>query len=213
MNTVRALPARPAKRGPIGAALLLVFSWAAFTLTAALLLGTGAALAWPNWTCDLIARQERAWINASQAWMVSPMLRYTDAGLDELHALAAPAVRGLLADGTNTRARLRAAWSGVQLAVLRGFSTFATLVPLGFLGLALASDGLVERDRRRWGADTESAWIYHFAKSAVLWWIGVLLLLRLTAPIALHPQLFLGSVALAAGPLLVLAFARFKKHL
>lgn len=205
---------RTRKRGPIGLAVLLASAWAGFTLAAGLLLAAAAAIAWPHWRVSPVVEQERIWVLETQPrWVVALLIRSDDA-LQQVKALVRPVLTSLLHDGeSSARPRLAAAWDALKLAVLRGLSTFATLMPLMLLGLALACDGLVERDRRRWGADTESAWIYHFAKSAVTWWIGILLLLRLLSPAALHPHLFLVTTALTAGPLLSLTFARFKKHL
>ncbi|MDP8189075.1 TIGR03747 family integrating conjugative element membrane protein [Pasteurella skyensis] len=75
------------------------------------------------------------------------------------------------------------------------------------------TDGLVQRDLRRFGVGRESAFKYHHAKSTIgpimiLGWI-----LYLAIPISIHPNLILIPAAILFGFVISITASNFKKYL
>lgn len=97
---------------------------------------------------------------------------------------------------------------GVRMAVV-ALSMPAFLI---FAVVALI-DGLVQRDLRRFGGGTESAFIYHHLKRVITPIIWLAVIFYLSTPFSLHPNVvFLPAAALFA-LILSKTAARFKKNL
>jgi integrating conjugative element membrane protein (TIGR03747 family) len=87
-------------------------------------------------------------------------------------------------------------------------------IPLFVLALLVgATDGLVRRDLRRFGAGRESAFIYHRAKQLVVPLIVAPWVIYLAWPVSIHPALILVPCALALGLAVLVTAATFKKYL
>jgi len=96
----------------------------------------------------------------------------------------------------------------VRLAIL----TLATPVFVLFTLVALV-DGLVRRDRRRWGGGRESSFVYHYAKQSVLPLVALAAVVYLALPFCVHPSLVvLPFAALFALSVSIMA-GTFKKYL
>jgi integrating conjugative element membrane protein (TIGR03747 family) len=117
-------------------------------------------------------------------------------------AIYAPVAAYLLAAVTITEVY------AVRLAVL----LLATPVFLltGIVGL---TDGLIERDRRRFGGARETGFIYHHAKRLVAPSVAVAWVAYLAWPTSVHPNRVILPAALLFGLSLAVAAATFKKHL
>lgn len=96
----------------------------------------------------------------------------------------------------------------VRLAVLT--LALPVFVLFGLVGL---SDGLVERDLRRWGGGRESSWRYHHAKRLVLPLLGLSWLLYLALPFHFPPGVVLVPFAALFGLVVAVMAGTFKKYL
>ncbi len=116
--------------------------------------------------------------------------------------LYAPASSYLLAAITITQVY------AVRLAVL----CLATPVFLlcGIVGL---TDGLIERDRRRFGGARETGFVYHHAKRLVAPSVAAAWVRYLAWPASIHPNLVILPAAGLFGIFLAVSSATFKKHL
>ncbi len=116
--------------------------------------------------------------------------------------LYAPASSYLLAAITITQVY------AVRLAVL----CLATPVFLlsGIVGL---TDGLIERDRRRFGGALETGFVYHHAKRLVAPSVAAAWVLYLAWPASIPPNLVILPAAGLFGIFLAVSAATFKKHL
>lgn len=87
-------------------------------------------------------------------------------------------------------------------------------VPL-FLMVVLVSlvEGLGRRDLRRYGAGYESSFVYHHAKKMVKPTIVVPMMLYLSWPTAVYPNLLLLPAAILLGVAITVTTASFKKYL
>lgn len=87
-------------------------------------------------------------------------------------------------------------------------------VPL-FLMVVLVSlvEGLGRRDLRRYGAGYESSFVYHHAKKMVKPAIVVPMMLYLSWPTAVYPNLLLLPAAILLGVAITVTTASFKKYL
>jgi integrating conjugative element membrane protein (TIGR03747 family) len=96
----------------------------------------------------------------------------------------------------------------VRLAVL----VLATpvFVLTGLVGL---TDGLVVRDRRRFGGARETSFVYHHAKRIVLPSVAGAWVIYLACPVSVHPNLIVLPSAVLFGLALGVSAATFKKHL
>lgn len=97
---------------------------------------------------------------------------------------------------------------GVRLAVV-----ILSLPAFLLFGAAALVDGLVQRDLRRFGGGTESAFVYHHLKKLVTPLLVLPIVVYLAWPVSIHPNgVFLPAVALFALVVAKLA-SRFKKYL
>ncbi len=116
--------------------------------------------------------------------------------------LYAPAAGYLLATITITQVY------AVRLAVL----CLATPV-FALAGIVGLTDGLIERDRRRFGGARETGFVYHHAKRLVAPCVAAAWVLYLAWPASIHPNLVILPAAGLFGLFLAVSSATFKKHL
>ncbi len=96
----------------------------------------------------------------------------------------------------------------VRLAVL------IMAIPLFFLfAIAGLTDGLVQRDVRKWCGGRESSLVYSYAKSSVIPVLLVSWLVYLGVPISFHPNYVLLPFGLLFGTAIMLTAASFKKYI
>ncbi|MDR0770558.1 MAG: TIGR03747 family integrating conjugative element membrane protein [Burkholderiales bacterium] len=87
-------------------------------------------------------------------------------------------------------------------------------IPLFILAVLIgATDGLVRRDLRRFGAGRESSFIYHRAKQLVIPLTVAPWVIYLAMPVTVHPVLVLIPCAVALGLAVLVTAATFKKYL
>ena len=103
----------------------------------------------------------------------------------------------------------------VMTAILarRTMASLGLLAPLLVVLIAAAQDGLAQRELRKYGADPESAFLFHQAKGAVSTTVGLSVLVYLLIPTAIHPHLVLSVIAPITAFSVALAVTRFKKYL
>ncbi|MDG6428866.1 TIGR03747 family integrating conjugative element membrane protein [Glaesserella parasuis] len=75
------------------------------------------------------------------------------------------------------------------------------------------TDGLVQRDLRRFGVGRESAFKYHHAKKSVAPVMFIAWIIYLAIPISIHPNLILIPAAILFGIMIALTASNFKKYL
>lgn len=75
------------------------------------------------------------------------------------------------------------------------------------------TDGLVQRDLRRFGVGRESAFKYHHAKKSVAPVMFMAWIIYLAIPISIHPNLILIPAAILFGIMIALTASNFKKYL
>lgn len=80
----------------------------------------------------------------------------------------------------------------------------------GFTGF---TDGLVQRDLRKFGVGRESAFIYHYAKRAVGPIMFLAWVIYLSIPFSIHPLLILMPAAIMFGYMIRVTASSFKKYL
>lgn len=80
-------------------------------------------------------------------------------------------------------------------------------------GIVGVSDGLMQRDLRRWCGGTESGYIYHWAKRFVLPILLVAWVVYLAIPISIHPNFVIIPFAALFGLTLMVMTSKFKKYL
>ena len=95
----------------------------------------------------------------------------------------------------------------------RTMASLGLLAPLLVVLIAAAQDGLAQRELRKYGADPESAFLFHQAKGAISTTVGLSVLVYLLIPTAIHPHLVLSVIAPITGFAVALAVTRFKKYL
>ena len=96
----------------------------------------------------------------------------------------------------------------VRLLVLTlSLPLFATAAFVGFV------DGLVRRDVRRFGAERESAFVFHRARASLMPLLVLPWTLYLALPVSVHPLAVLLPGAALLGGAVNVAAATFKKYL
>lgn len=100
-----------------------------------------------------------------------------------------------------------------SIVARRTMASLGLLAPLLVVLIAAAQDGLAQRELRKYGADPESAFLFHQAKGAVSTTVGLSVLVYLLIPTAIHPHLVLSVIAPITGFSVALAVTRFKKYL
>lgn len=96
----------------------------------------------------------------------------------------------------------------VRLTIL--ILSLPIFVIFGLVGLA---DGLMQRDIRRWTVSNESAFVYHFAKKLALPVLFFGMMLYLSTPYSIHPNLVLMPTAIGFALLVMVMSSKFKKYL
>ena len=133
---------------------------------------------------------------------MAPMPGRPNTGID--NALTIPAsVRPYLADTLLV----------LIIAVRRGLAALGLLLPLSTIFAAAISDGLAQRELRKYGADPESGFVFRESRFAISTTIGASTLGYLLIPTALHPHFVLSLMAPVAGIAMAIAVTRYKKYL
>ena len=96
----------------------------------------------------------------------------------------------------------------VRLTIL--LLSLPIFILFGVVGL---SDGLMQRDLRRWRAGNESSYMYHYAKKFALPVVFTGMVLYLSSPYSIHPNFIILPTAVAFGCLVMLMASKFKKYL
>lgn len=80
-------------------------------------------------------------------------------------------------------------------------------------GLVGVSDGLMQRDLRRWCGGNESGFIYHWAKRFAMPILVAAWILYLAIPNSIHPNFIITPFAVLFGLALMIMASKFKKYL
>lgn len=80
-------------------------------------------------------------------------------------------------------------------------------------GLVGVSDGLMQRDLRRWCGGTESGYVYHWAKRFALPVLILAWVVYLSIPNSIHPNFIITPFAVLFGLVLMVMTSKFKKYL
>ena len=96
----------------------------------------------------------------------------------------------------------------IRLAIL--FLSLPAFILFGVVGI---SDGLMQRDLRRWCGGNESAFIYHWAKRLAVPVLAVGWILYLAIPTSIHPNYIITPFAVLFGLVLMVMSSKFKKYL
>lgn len=96
----------------------------------------------------------------------------------------------------------------VRLAIL--ILSMPAFLLFGIVGL---SDGLMQRDLRRWCGGNESGYIYHWAKRFALPVLVITWVIYLAIPNSIHPNFIITPFAVLFGLVLMVMSSKFKKYL
>jgi integrating conjugative element membrane protein (TIGR03747 family) len=80
-------------------------------------------------------------------------------------------------------------------------------------GLVGVSDGLMQRDLRRWCGGNESGYIYHWAKRFAMPVLIMAWVIYLAIPNSIHPNFIITPFAVLFGLVLMVMTSKFKKYL
>lgn len=80
-------------------------------------------------------------------------------------------------------------------------------------GLVGVSDGLMQRDLRRWCGGNESGYIYHWAKRFAMPVLIMAWVIYLAIPTSIHPNFIITPFAVLFGLVLMVMTSKFKKYL
>ena len=80
-------------------------------------------------------------------------------------------------------------------------------------GIVGVSDGLMQRDLRRWCGGNESGYIYHWAKRFALPVLVITWVIYLAIPSSIHPNFIITPFAVMFGLVLMVMSSKFKKYL
>ena len=105
-----------------------------------------------------------------------------------------------------------------MIAVTQVFAVRLSILILATPVILLAliagfTDGLVQRDLRRWGGGRESSFLYHHAKKVILPAIFSAWVIYLAIPFSVHPSLIIVPFTLMAGIAMAVTTSTFKKYL
>ncbi|MCU7801178.1 MAG: TIGR03747 family integrating conjugative element membrane protein [gamma proteobacterium symbiont of Lucinoma myriamae] len=75
------------------------------------------------------------------------------------------------------------------------------------------TDGLVQRDLRRWGGGRESSFLYHHSKKVIMPAILSAWVVYLAMPFSIHPSFIIVPFTLMAGIAMAVSASTFKKYL
>ncbi len=96
----------------------------------------------------------------------------------------------------------------VRLSIL--ILSMPAFILFGIVGL---SDGLMQRDLRRWCGGNESGYIYHWAKRFALPVLVITWVIYLAIPSSIHPNFIITPFAVMFGLVLMVMSSKFKKYL
>jgi integrating conjugative element membrane protein (TIGR03747 family) len=96
----------------------------------------------------------------------------------------------------------------VRLSIL--ILSMPAFLLFGIVGL---SDGLMQRDLRRWCGGNESGYIYHWAKRFALPVLVITWVIYLAIPSSIHPNFIITPFAVLFGLVLMVMSSKFKKYL
>jgi integrating conjugative element membrane protein (TIGR03747 family) len=96
----------------------------------------------------------------------------------------------------------------VRMSIL--FLSIPAFLMFGLVGM---SDGLMQRDLRRWCGGNESGFIYHWAKKFALPVLVVAWVIYLAIPSSIHPNFIITPFAVLFGLVLMVMSSKFKKYL
>ncbi len=80
-------------------------------------------------------------------------------------------------------------------------------------GLVGVSDGLMQRDLRRWSGGNESSYVYHWAKRFAYPVLIICGVVYLVTPKSIHPNYIITPFAVLFGLILLVMASKFKKYL
>ena len=80
-------------------------------------------------------------------------------------------------------------------------------------GLVGVSDGLMQRDLRRWCGGNESGYVYHWAKRFAMPVLVMAWVIYLSIPNSIHPNFIITPFAVLFGLVLMVMTSKFKKYL
>lgn len=80
-------------------------------------------------------------------------------------------------------------------------------------GVVGVSDGLMQRDLRRWCGGNESGYIYHWAKKFAFPVLVIAWIIYLAIPSSIHPNYIITPFAVLFGLVLMVMTSKFKKYL
>lgn len=106
-----------------------------------------------------------------------------------------------------------AAITVTELFVVRMLITALSLPVFILFGAGALIDGLVQRDLRKFGGGNESSFLYHKVKRGLKPTIIVSVLVYLSVPISIHPNLVFTPCAMLFGLFLFITATTFKKSL
>lgn len=102
----------------------------------------------------------------------------------------------------------------VTMILLIRVSIIALSIPLFILVIVVGSvDGLVRRDLRRYGAGYESSFVYHHSKRFIKPAIYLPIMIYLSWPFSVYPNLLILPGAVALGFVVSITVGSFKKYL
>ena len=96
----------------------------------------------------------------------------------------------------------------IRLAIL--VLSVPAFLMFGLVGL---SDGLMQRDLRRWCGGNESGFIYHWAKKFALPVLVIAWIVYLAIPNSIHPNMIITPFAVLFGLVIMVMASKFKKYL
>lgn len=101
----------------------------------------------------------------------------------------------------------------VTQLILTRLAILVLAIPMFLLfGLVGMADGLMQRDLRKFGGGRESTFLFHRAKSWVVWLPTMGSFLYLTLPLAISPTFFLLPFAVIFGYMISVTMRTFKKY-
>ncbi|MEJ2622836.1 MAG: TIGR03747 family integrating conjugative element membrane protein, partial [Candidatus Thiodiazotropha sp.] len=96
----------------------------------------------------------------------------------------------------------------IRLSIL--VLSIPAFILFGFVGV---TDGLMQRDLRRWCGGNESGYIYHWAKRFAMPVLIMSWVIYLAIPSSIHPNFIITPFAVLFGLVLMVMSSKFKKYL
>ncbi len=101
----------------------------------------------------------------------------------------------------------------IELFFVRVVVTILSMPIFILYGLGAFVDGLVERDRRKFGGGYETAWVYHKVKRGLMPVLIGSILIYLSMPVSIHPNYVFTPCAVLFGIFLFVYATTFKKYI